>query len=279
MLKQTKNQQNKMSLKEKLNSGKRIYGTAIVSPSPIWARVIKQSKLDFVFLDSEHMPLGRETLSNMCMIYSALGISPMIRIPSPDPIHASIALDGGALVILAPYVETVEQVRSLVGAVKYRPLKGEKLQQILIGNEIPDEKLTNYIDERCKNNLLFINIESQPAIDNLKALLSVPGLDGAIIGPHDLSCSIGLPEEYTHPLFEEIVTRIIKECNKKNIGIGIHLSEGPEQQIKWAKAGTNIILHSADISLFGKILNKEISTIKTELKDGLDKTKYHSTTI
>ncbi len=267
------------SLKEKLNSGKRIYGTAIVSPSPIWAKVVKQSNLDFVFLDSEHMPLGRETLSNMCTIYSALGISPMVRIPSPDPIYASIALDGGASIILAPYVETVEEVKSLVGAVKFRPLKGKKLQQILDGDEILEEKLKNYIDERCKNNLLFINIESQPAIDNLQALLSVPGLDGVIIGPHDLSCSIGLPEEYTNPVFEKIVTNVIKECNKRNLGIGIHLSEGPEQQIKWAKTGTNIILHSADISLFGKILNTEISTIKKELKDEPDKTEYHSSTI
>ena len=215
----------------------------------------------------------------MCTIYSALEIPPMVRISSPDPIQACTALDGGASVILAPYVETVEQVKTLVGAVKYRPLKGKTLQQILDGNEIPDEKLKNYIDERCKNNLLFINIESKPAIDNLQALLSVPGLDGVIIGPHDLSCSIGFPEEYTHPVFEKIVTDIIKECNKRNMGIGIHLSEGPEQQIKWAKAGTNIILHSADIFLFGKILNEEISTIKTELKDGLDKTEYHSTTI
>ena len=268
-----------LSIKNKLKSGKRLYGTAIVSPSPIWAKVIKHSELDFVFLDSEHMPLGRETLSNMCTVYSALGISPMVRIPSPDPILASIALDGGASVILAPYVESVEQIKGLVGAVKYRPLKGKKLQQILDGNEILKEKLKNYIDKRCKNNLLFINIESQPAIDNLQALLSVPGLDGVIIGPHDLSCSIGLPEEYTHPVFEKIVSNVIKECNKRNMGIGIHLSEGPEQQIKWAKVGTNIILHSADISLFGKILNTEISIIKTELKDGPGKAEYHSTTI
>jgi len=193
--------------------------------------------------------------------------------------NACIALDGGASIILAPYVETADQVKDLVGAVKYRPLKGKKLQQILDGNEIMDEKSENYIDNRCKNNLLFINIESQPAIDNLPELLSVPGLDGVIIGPHDLSCSIGLPEEYTNPVFEETVTGIINECRQRNLGIGIHLSEEPEQQVKWAKAGVNIILHSSDVSLFGKILNREISTIRAKLEDNFDKTEYHSTTI
>jgi len=253
--------------KNKLISGQRVYGTAIISSSQNWYRVVKNAKLDFVFLDTEHIPLGRETLATMCTTYSALDISPIVRIPSPDPYIATTVLDGGAVGILAPYVETVEQVKALVGAVKYRPLKGIKLQNILDGKEELSENLKNYIDERCKNNLLFINIESKPAVDNLTELLSEPGVDGVIIGPHDLSCSMGLPEEYNNPIFEETVKKIINGCNKRNLGIGIHLSEEPEQQIKWAKLGVNIILHSSDISLFGKILEKEINQIKSELHD------------
>lgn len=268
-----------INLKKKLNSGKRIYGTAIVSPSTKWVDVVKQANLDFVFLDTEHIPLGRETLSNMCTIYSAAGIPPIVRIPFPDPDIARTTLDGGASIILAPYVEMVAQVKELIGAVKYRPLRGKRLQNILDGNEMMNEKLVNYINEKSKRNLLFINIESQPAIDNLTELLSVPGLDGVIIGPHDLSCSMGLPEEYTHPIFEEAVTRIIDECNKRNLGIGIHFSDEPEQQVKWARAGVNIILHSSDISLFGKIMNHEILTIKKELDDDFDDNEYRSTTI
>jgi len=268
-----------MSLKKKLDAGKRIYGTVIVSSSSVWAEAVGQANLDFVFIDTEHMPLGRETVANMCALYSAMGISPMVRIPSPDPYIACTALDGGASIILAPYIETAEQVKELVGAVKYRPLKGEKLQQILDGNETMDEKLKNYIDERCKENLLFINIESMPAVDNLSELLSVPGLDGVIIGPHDLSCSMGLPEEYTNPVFEEMVSRIINECKQRNLGIGIHLSGEPEQQVKWARKGANIISHSSDISLFRKILKHEISTIQTELGDDPGNTGHHSITI
>jgi len=256
-----------MSLKEKLKSGKRIYGTLIVSSSAIWAKTVRRANLDFVFIDTEHFPLGRETVANMCAIYAEMGIAPMVRIPSPDPYIACTALDGGASVILAPYIETEKQVKELVGAVKYRPLKGEKLQQILDGDETLDEKLKIYIDQRCRENLLFINIESLPAVDNLPEILSVPGLDGVIIGPHDLSCSMGLPEEYTHPDFEEVVQRIINECNQRNLGIGIHLSGEPEQQVRWARTGVNIISYSSDISLFGKIVTREFSTIRTELGD------------
>jgi len=256
-----------MSLKNKLDSGKRIYGCAITSSSAFWARSVKTANLDFVFIDTEHIPLGRESLAAMCALYSAMRIPPLVRIPSPDPYQASMALDGGAAAILAPYIETPEQVKELVGAVKYRPLKGKKLQQILDGKEVLDEKLKAYIHKRCENNLLFINIESQPALDNLAEILSVPGLDGVLIGPHDLSCSVGLPEEYTNPAFEAIVVGIVKECKQRNLSIGIHLSEEPEHQVFWARNGMNIVLHSSDIALFGKVLNQEITSIKTELGD------------
>ena len=74
-----------MSLMEIIKSGERIYGTAVVSPSVKWLDVINKANLDFVFLDSEHIPMGRETLANLCLLYSANGIPPIVRIPSPDP--------------------------------------------------------------------------------------------------------------------------------------------------------------------------------------------------
>ncbi len=267
---------NSTQLKEKLRIGERIYGTAVVSPSVKWIGVIKQANLDFVFLDSEHIPMGRETLASLCTMYSASGIPTIVRIPSPDPFIACTTLDGDASAILAPYVETKTQVKELVGAVKYRPLKGEKLRKLLDGDEKLKAKLQNYIDDRCKNNLLFINIESQPAVNSLAELLSVPGIDGVIIGPHDLSCSMGIPEEYNNPLFEKVVTKIIKECNTRNLGIGIHLSEEPELQIKWARVGANIILHSSDISLFNKMLNMDIIKIKENLGGSIVNKKNNS---
>jgi 4-hydroxy-2-oxoheptanedioate aldolase len=76
-----------------------------------------------------------------------------------------------------------------------------------------------------------------------------------------------LPEEYTNPVFEAAVSGIIDACKQRDLHIGIHLSEEPEQQVRWAREGVNIILHSSDISLFGKILDHEISMIRTELGD------------
>jgi 2-keto-3-deoxy-L-rhamnonate aldolase RhmA len=258
---------NGQDLKQKLKAGDRIYGSAIISPSPKWPDVVNKVGLDFVFLDTEHIPLGRETLATMCQQYKALGLPAIVRTPSPDPYEATVVLDGGAAGVLAPYVETPEQVRALIGAVKYRPLKGQFLGDVLNGKQTLNNTMANYIKDRTQNNILAINIESLPAVERLEELLDFDGLDAVFIGPHDLSCSMGLPEQYSHPEFQNIVKKIITVCRNKNVGVGIHLSEGPELQVMWANKGTNIVIHSSDISMFSKAIQHDINFIKKELGD------------
>ena len=94
--------------------GQRAYGTLIVSTSPRWPEVLGNSGLDFVFIDTEHIPIGRETRAWRCRTYAAMNLAPIVRIPSPNPVDACKVLDGGACGIVAPYVESVEQVRELV---------------------------------------------------------------------------------------------------------------------------------------------------------------------
>ena len=116
-----------------LHEGTRVYGTAILSTSPHWPEAVRTSGVDFVFIDTEHIPIERNTLSWMCRTYRALNLAPVVRIPAPDPYQAAMVLDGGASGVLAPYIETPEQVRALRGAVKFRPLKGRVLEQALAG--------------------------------------------------------------------------------------------------------------------------------------------------
>lgn len=149
--------------REKLHAGERLYGTLIVSDSPRWPAVVTKLGLDFVFIDTEHVALDRGIVSWMCQAYSALGLAPIVRIPRPDPIQACMMLDGGAHGIIAPYVESAEEVRQLVGALKYRPLKGKKLQGVLAGETVLEPGLENYLKQYNQNNSLIVNIESVPA--------------------------------------------------------------------------------------------------------------------
>ena len=257
------------NLLEKLKRGENIYGTCIVSTSPIWSKSVKNLGLDFVFLDTEHIPMDRTELTALCQVYSAMGISPIVRIPSPDPFTACMAKDAGAVGVIAPYVENAEQIRQLVGATKFRPLKGERLQNVLSGKEVLEPELKTYLENFNKGSLCIVNIESLAAVENLDALLDVSGLDGIIIGPHDLSINLGLPEQYDHPDFEKVVKEIITKARSKNVAAGIHFPSNPDRQIQWMKEGVNIVMHSSDMFLFSQKLNEDILKIKNAVGDQL----------
>lgn len=124
------------------------------------------------------------------------------------------------------------------------------------------ENMRDYVAKYNAGNICIANIESVPAMDNLDALLSVPGLDAVFIGPHDLSVSLGLPEQYDHPEFEKAVSYIIRTTRAKGLAIGIHFSLEPERQIQWMKEGANIVVHSFDVALFVQKLNADFDKIK-----------------
>jgi 2-keto-3-deoxy-L-rhamnonate aldolase RhmA len=252
---------------QQLKNGKRLYGTAVASSSPLWPRAVKRAGVDFVFIDTEHTPLDRGTVAQMCLAYTALGLPPLVRIPSPDPYEACKVLDAGAAGVLGPYIEHPEQVKGLVGATKLRPLKGERLQAALEDRASLESELGNYLNRRNADNFLLINVESVPALERLDQILAVPGLDGVIVGPHDLSVNLGLPEQYGNPRFEEALAEIVSKVSRKGLGIGIHFPGHCDLQIKWAKQGLNIILHSSDLLLFQQSMEKDIATIRGTLGD------------
>lgn len=252
---------NSTDLIQALHEGRQVFGTLIVSPSPRWPGVVRGCGLDFVFIDTEHIALDREQVSWMCQTYSAMNLAPLVRIPSPDPFEATKVLDGGAAGIIAPYVESVEQVKALRGAVKLRPIKGAKLQSMLDGKPCEPE-LAAYMERHCAGNALIVNIESVPAIEALDEILQVPGLDAVLIGPHDLSCSLGVPEQYDHPRFLEAARTIFRKARAAGVGAGIHFWGDMELEAGFMHDGANLIIHSADIQLFAKHLTAELALLK-----------------
>lgn len=257
-------------LRQSLKSGKRVYGTMTVSDAARWPDMLASLGLDFIFIDTEHIAIDRAALSWMCQTYAALGLAPVVRIPAPDPYAATVALDAGAHGIIAPYVESVEQVQAMRGATKYRPLKGERLKTLLDG--APTEpRLAGYLEQHNRDHTLIINVESMAALENLDALLAVPDLDAILIGPHDLSTSMGLPEDYAHPEFDRVVTEILTRARQAGVGAGIHVTTGDglntEDHIRWIKAGANLIVHRVDIIAAKLLLSRELTEIRDAVGD------------
>ena len=251
---------------EALHAGSRVFSSAMVSTSPLWPNLVRQSGIDFVFVDTEHTPIDRQTLAWICQAYQGFGLPPVVRIPSNDPFEACQALDAGAGGIIGPYVETADQVRGLVGAVKLRPLKGRRLQDALQDRQTLEPALREYLDHRNGDKILIANIESTPAIENLHEICAVPGLDAVLIGPHDLSCSLGIPEQYGHPRFDEAVRTIFRIAREHRVGAGCHFWLSLDQEIEWARAGGNLVMHSSDLAAFSRTLKSEIEQLRAALQ-------------
>jgi 4-hydroxy-2-oxoheptanedioate aldolase len=255
--------------RDALRSGQNVYGTLITSTSPRIFDMTINLGLDYVFLCNEHVFYNPETLGWMCRAFKAAGINPVVRIPEPNPYLATQALDAGAGAILIPYIENVEDVYELVGAVKYRPLKGIKLKKILYGEEKPTAELLAYLKNHNKNHTLLLNIESPAGVANMEQFFAIrsvdgPAVDGIIIGPHDLSTSYEMPEQYRSKDFLDLSCGIIQKARNCGVAAGCHGgSRGSiDIQLEWAKAGANIIMHSADTFLFADKMQEDLNLLR-----------------
>ena len=257
-------------LKQALQDGKRVYGIALEGyGQPRWPKFFANlNVIDYVFMDSEHSPNNRETIAWAAQCYAAYGIAPLLRIPEISPSQAAMGLDAGAHGIIVPYVETLAQVKMMVGAVKYRPLKGKALQLILDSGTFPNKATQDYLQEFNPDAVLVIMIESPTGIENLSQMLAFRGVDAVLMGPHDLSISLGIPEQYNHPNFIQAVEQVIQVCQSYNVAVGMHLTFGTlEEIVDWIQRGFNFVTVRGDTLFIANGTQHELTTIR-EIVDG-----------
>jgi 4-hydroxy-2-oxoheptanedioate aldolase len=211
-------------LREKLENGGIVFGTMLsLSRNPRWGRIIGQLKFDYVIIDNEHSAYSRGEVADLIAVINATDTTPIIRVPIPSSHYVTMALDAGAHGILAPYCETVEEVKEVVGAAKWRPLKGALVERVMETGEFPSDASKAYLQRVNRNSVVMIGIESVPAANNLEAILDVEGIDVVFVGPNDMSISMGIPDQYDHPEFEDMLRFVIRTCDARNIPVAIHL--------------------------------------------------------
>ena len=216
---------NGAELKQKVHGGGIIYGTMLsMSRNPRWSTPMSAFGLDYVIVDTEHSPRGRDDIADFLAAFNFSGVVPIVRIPIPDSHYVTMALDAGAQGILAPYCETVEEAKEVVSAAKWRPLKGAVVRRVIETGEFPSAATKEYLENRNRNNVCIVGIESTPGIAKLDDILKVDGIDAIFVGPNDLSISLGHPDQYDHPDYEAALREILSKCKAHNTPTLIHLS-------------------------------------------------------
>jgi 4-hydroxy-2-oxoheptanedioate aldolase len=237
---------NGAEFKAGLKAGKRLYGTMFVQTrAGQQDHALAKLGLDFLIVDNEHSPFSRSETADWTRTLAGMGVLPVVRVPIPASHYITMALDAGAQGILAPYVERVEQVQECVAACKWLPLKGDIALRVVQEGRFPSAETRQHLEERNKNNVLVIGIESTPAMERLDDLLSVPGVDAAFVGPNDLSIQLGVPANYHHPKYIEAVKHIHDTCRRRQVPLVIHFFTH-EMAEPFIREGIHFVLFGTD---------------------------------
>ena len=253
---------NGAELKDRVQNGGIVYGTMIsLGRNPRWGSAFSNFGIDYAIIDTEHSPRGRTDVADFIAAFSFSGVVPIVRIPIPDSHYVTMALDAGAQGILAPYCETVAEAKEVVGAAKWRPLKGELLRKAVDSGEFPSQATKEYLEARNLNNVCIVGIESVPAIENLENILKVGGIDAIFVGPNDLSITLGIPDQYDHPDYEAALREIISKCQAAGVPTLIH-HQTVELTTKWLQEGARFVLYSSDARSMHNAYRDEFGAIK-----------------
>lgn len=237
---------NGAELKQVLREGGRVFGTMLsVGRSPRWIPGLTGVGLDYVVIDTEHSPRSRGELADYLTMINTTGVVPIVRIPIPDSHYVTMAIDAGAQGVLAPYCESVDQAREVVAAAKWRPLKGAAADKVMMTGEHVSSATRDYLEERNKNSIAIIGIESVAGIAVLDKILEISGIDGIFVGPNDLSISLGIPDDYERPEYQDAVKHIIKTSEAKGVPVLVHHQE-PKYAAHWMTEGARFVLHGTD---------------------------------
>jgi len=240
----------KSQFREQIHSGEVLFSTMLsMMRNPRWLFTLKDLPFDFITIDTEHSPYSWSELADLITVAVAVGLPPVVRIPRPAWHYVTRIFDAGAYGVLAPYCETVEEVKEVVRAARWRPLKGKYVERVMNEDVFPSKATRKHLQEFNRDQVVIIGIESVPAMENLKQILKIGGIDAVFIGPADLSTSLGLPRQFDHPEFEKAVRYIIRIARKFKVPVAANF-QPLEQSIKWVKEGIHLIIHSQDFRVF-----------------------------
>ncbi len=233
--------------REKLERGELSLGMGLRMARTVdIAKMAKVSGFDWLFIDLEHNTMGIDTAAQIAVAALDAGISPLPRVPMGEYAMATRMLDGGALGIVMPHVDTAEQARETVDRLKYPPLGHRSVTGTLAQFDYKPTKMSEITSQTNAGMLLTVMIETPEAVENADAIAAVPGVDALLIGTGDLSTEMGIPGELGDPRIVKAYERVLAACarHKKFPGMGGVYSEPLMKQ--YIGMGMRMILAGGD---------------------------------
>jgi 2-keto-3-deoxy-L-rhamnonate aldolase RhmA len=252
-------------IKQSLKDGKTVVGTMVVEMRTAEiARMLAASGFDFIFVDLEHSSYGLETLTDIVLAAKSVSLVCLARIGDPQYHLIARTLDAGAQGLMIPRVETEETVTNILKFAKYPPWgeRGFGVRSIVSNYE--NMSVSDRMVEQNEDTMIILQIERKKAVEDIEKLVSVKGVDAAIIGPQDLSISLGHPGDHHHPKLMEAVKRVVDACEKCEVASGLHTAN-MEDLLFWARRGMRMLTFSSDSALLQSAASHAVGEIRNAI--------------
>jgi 2-keto-3-deoxy-L-rhamnonate aldolase RhmA len=240
----TKNQ-----VKARLREGGTAIGT-MVSEVRIEevAYVLAAAGFDFFVVDTEHGSADMETVQRLSRAGRSAGIVPLVRIADISYPLIARTLDTGALGLMVPHVESAEDAREIVRCAKHAPL-GERGFGLRAGvTEYAGPSVSEGIAWSNAETMIMAQVESRRCLGNLDEIAAVPGIDVLLVGPTDLSISLGVPGQMLHPAMQEAYKQVVAAAGRSGVAAGIHPSD--LKVVQYGRdIGMRLLMYASDIRL------------------------------
>jgi 4-hydroxy-2-oxoheptanedioate aldolase len=249
--------------RERLERGELSIGLGIrLGRSVDIAKILKTSGYDWVFLDLEHGTMSLDTASQISVAALDTGISPIVRVPAMQMAMATRALDGGALGIIMPHVDTAAEARAIVDHLKYPPVGHRSVSGAQPQFDYKTMKTGELTAALNATTLTVVMVETPKAIVNVDAIAAVPGVDVVLVGTNDLAAEMGIPGDFANPKIAAAYKKIIAACkkHKKFPGMGGVYSE--ELMKKYVGMGMRMILGGGDVGMLMQAATQRSSYLR-----------------
>lgn len=212
-------------LKAKWAAGATVFGAMLAFSRDIATiEIAAAAGLDFVLFDLEHRPHGSESIHDLSQVARLTGLASLVG-PKDVSHHAiSHALDLGASGVVVPHVSTVDEVATIVGAVRYAP-RGARGRAGTAGHNlyVPGRPMAEEMDEYDHSVALLLKVESETAIRDIDDLVASDEVDGVMVGPADLSVDMGIAGQVRHERVLDAMRRVRDACRRRGIHYGVYL--------------------------------------------------------
>ena len=253
------------TLKSKLRNREITIGSWITIGHQAIIDILAESNFDWLTIDMEHTSIDLNELQILIGFIQSHNIAALVRVSKNDEVIIKRALDAGADGIIVPMICTKENAVQAVSLAKYPPIgkRGVGLNRAQRYGFGFDE-YKKWVNEQL---VVIAQIEHIDGVDNIEEIIQTEGIDGVLIGPYDLSGSIGIPGEYNDPKVLLALQRVETVCLAQNKTMGYHVVNPDSTLVlEKQKAGYNFIAFSTDFLFLGNKAKSEMNKIRDEQK-------------